>query len=428
MKMKRYHLALALSLHVFYSYVVATTDPIAPVFASFESGSSKVVILTSDFTEQQVRTAIGEAKVNGTNPSKWVETIFFIEPGAQWTLTETLHIPDRVTLIGSNVDGEDYTFLRGFDGDDGSGNLTAMVELGRFCTIYGVVFDGNKHFFSGNGVHYSENTRENLLTRVVIRNNSGNGMHWVNKSAYYSNYVNCSFINNDGYGIFYDQIGSHYTDNVFTLCEFSKNGLGGIGFQEKEESSVWESCLFSENKGPAFHQLEVLDDPTGASYCLNIRNCEFITNDGPAWLNSHGFARGIAFEDCAFQGNIASNSSYDGYGLFHVENEVSSEDNPESGLNAEVRGGVIFADNSDYLMKVETIPDPDTGRTSDKLVVSGGGVIGMIDEGNVAAPGMTMIVLDSTLLSSSLVEGPDLDVKSLLSLDPATGLSVAPDP
>jgi hypothetical protein len=242
------------------------------------------IVLSHDLSEAQVRKMLAGAKAN---------SVFVIPTGASWLLTDTLVIPDEVTVIGFHGGRSGtFTFKKGFDGP--------LAHVGSWVTLHGISFDGNRdEGFQGDGLvdPAGKGLREQKFVRVEVRNCAGHGFVFA-VPHYYSIYQFCTFDRNGGYGAVYGQVRSHHTDNVWDSCHFGWNGQGGIAFHGVEASSVWENCEFFHNGGAAFDHFlihkksgpgkPIAPQPQVGAGALVIRNSVIRNHAGPVWLNRDG--------------------------------------------------------------------------------------------------------------------------------------------
>ena len=394
----------------------ASGDPLKMLTASLNG----VTILTGDLDEKTVRDKIGEGQPGD---------VFYIEPGSSWTLSDTLNIPEGITIIGTNPGGgkgNTATFIKGFDGP--------LAEITRFVTLYGIRFDGNRQHYKGDGIvcggHFNEGVREVIMTRVEIANNEGNA-YVMNVPHYFCEFVLCTFSRNGGYGLVYGQVRSHHTDNMWRSCHISMNGKGGVAFYGMEASSVWENCEFFYNGGPAFdhflihkktgHGKPIGPRPEAGADVLIVRNSVIRNNAGPVWLQRVGRSQAIVFEDSRLKHNGQPKRSkvlndtehssktaaeYLGLtepvgGLFHVE---------EGRLNVELRGAFAW-NNTEYMFTAS--PHSMEGSS---ITISGGNRAGGV-KGSIHAPNGYAVILDTRLLE----EDASVNVKSGIGLDPLSG-------
>jgi hypothetical protein len=219
--------------------------------------------------------SLSEATVRDRIASADPEQAFLIEPGAQWTLTDTLRQPTLTTIRGFNLGRFDHpTFLKGFDG--------TLLEVESNCAMAGVAFDGNKaEGFGGDVCETAGNGRivDLRWDNVMLRNAAGDAMR-VSDTMYGSIFRQCRWNEADGWGIRLEPADAHHTRNVWSdSCVIDHCGAGGI----KWEFEARYSRLYAEvgrNGGPGI-QFE------GYMAAMAFDG-NFVQNDGPALLQRGG--------------------------------------------------------------------------------------------------------------------------------------------
>lgn len=405
----------------------AAGNPLAMLNASLKG----VEVIDGTMTEAQVRKTIAGGKAGD---------LFFLEPRNTWTLTDTLHIPEGVSLVGTyngGARGWQPTFVKGFDGP--------LATVTRFVTLYGLFFEGNKGAYAGDGIVAvggrpqkgkitDSGIRELRMIRVAVYRNRGHG--YVMKSGhYFSEFKFCTFDRNDGYAVVYDRIRSHNTDNLWTKCHFAQNRKGAFAFYSVENSSIWQHCEFFHNGGPAFTHFLIHKKlghgkkgigprPSFGAGALTIRNCIMRDHAGPVWLQRGGRAESIVFEDCRLKHNGFPHRSGPLKGtpdagksmqeLFGLAGPVSGLMHVEGGhLSAELRGGFAW-DNGEYIFSAG--PQSVGGN---RILVSSSSENGFT--GGIHAPRGFATILDLSMLP----ESAPITVQGGIGLDPRTGRSVA---
>lgn len=385
----------------------------APGLAGLVGGIRGFTVLTRE---------MGEVKVRKLLKSAAPQSVFVIEPGASWILTDTLVIPDEVTVYGNHFGrSAGFTFQKGFDGP--------LAHVGSWTTLHGVFFDGNKANFKGDGIvdPPGKGIREQRFVRVEVRNCEGNGFVLA-VPHYYSWYQFCTFDRNKGYGVVYGEVRSHHTDNVWDSCHFGWNEKGGFAFHGVEASSIWENCEFFHNAGPAFDHF-LINKKTGAGKpigprsgagagALAIRNTVIRNCPGPVWLNRGGVSEAIVFEDCRIKHNghprentFTKDSGKSAEEMFGLSAPAGGVFHVEGGrLYAEIRGG-FCRDNTKYFFT--TGPDSEEGS---RITISGACKPGHIT-GGIHAPNGYANIQDTSLLG----EDAEIKVKSGIGLDPVNG-------
>lgn len=226
---------------------------------------NSIIGITSDLSESEVRTKISGISSGG---------MALIEPGASWTLTDTLTIPAGVTVIGvaSKSNTTAPTFEKGFNG--------ALAERGRFVTLANLVFDGNRSSgYTGHGIVDSEQqTRECHYQNVTVRNCEGSGMQC--RLNYLSTYDTCRFQDN-GIGVEYLDEAEHVGQNLWQNCFVTGNDNAGYKYRYITRDSSWIRCSIHGNGGPGIH----CDTSSGQSFSNYLDRGTYISdNDGPALL------------------------------------------------------------------------------------------------------------------------------------------------
>ena len=377
-------------------------------------GLKSVIILKSSFSEKLIRKLIAKAIP---------KSVFIIEHGASWTLTSTLVIPDQTTIIGFDPGkSSTATFIKGFNG--------TLATVGSWVTLHGLIFNGNKKEFTGDGLtdpkKGKKGVREQRFIRVEVRNCAGNGFVFT-KPHYYSYYQFCSFDRNDGYGLVYGEIKSHHTDNLYDSCHWGWNGKGAVAFHAVEASSVWENCEFFHNGGAAFEHFLINKKlgngrpigprPGVGAGALVIRNSVIRNHAGPVWLNRGGKSEAIVFQDCRIKHNvnpkncaIIKKSGKTTAQLMGLTDPVGMLHCEKGQLFAELRGG-FCRDNGKYLFTAVA------GSIPGSRITIGGSCSSGHLTGGVHAPTGYATILDASLLKAEV----EIIVKSGIGLDPVNG-------
>lgn len=269
-------------------------------------------VLTDDLGEAEVREQVAGASSN---------SVFVIEPGAQWTLTDTLRIPERTQIHGADNFGnpktDHYTFKKGFDGP--------LATVQQKTLLTGITFFGNRGNHSGDGIVIGGDVNGapgNRFSRVVVGFCDGDGI--VLHCPYYNHFEQVISYLNAGWAVRYPPrpTDSHVSQNLFERCAFSKSRNGGVLYEHLDHSTLYNNVTMPYNKGPAIEFREGPKRfPGGNGYNLVFSSSSFIRNDGPVWLHRSGDASNIVFENCQMWKNLLDPSSNlsDPVGQVHVE-------------------------------------------------------------------------------------------------------------
>jgi hypothetical protein len=289
----------------------AVSGSISPSSVSTPSLNG-ITFLTNDMDEATVRSTVANASPN---------SVLIIEPGAQWTLTDTLTIPPRVQLYGgANIENAEtkYTFIKGFNGP--------LATIQNFTAMRGVTFHGNKTTYTGDGI-VVQDTPLITLSRIRIDRCAGNGITF-NTPIYFSYFTQVYLFANGGWGVHYPPLSSsHYSQNLFNRCNFGQNDAGGILYEDNEHTTKYNNCTFASNSGPAINISGAVDN-------VVFTNTNFTSNDGPV-LVANATANGITFADC----NLAHNVEQPDSALTTPVGQIHLE---SSRTDIEIRGGRAF--------------------------------------------------------------------------------------
>lgn len=377
------------------------------------NSAAQIITLDSSMSESVVRSLIGNAASG---------SIFYIRPGASWTLTSTLNIPAGVSIIGSAT-ANDAVFLRGFNGP--------MVVVGARVTLCGVVLDGNKSVYttdsgpiivagrlngSGDPDPLSPGVDHLTFTRVNARNNKGDALHIAGPMTF-SQFHFCKFDDNDGYGVLYGSVTSHHGNNVWNSIHFDTDLKASFAFYGVEQDSTWTNCEWLASNGPVFEQFPIYQQVQGGSPvlqptwgCSNLTIRGVMRDNGPVWLNRGGEAKSIVFTDCRMKHNatVPPDLGTTDVGTFDVE---------AGSLSVEVRGGAGWYDSfggGSPANPGALFVDRSTSSTLSRLMFAG-----IVNDYGIklhAANRLDFVITDTSMISSS-----DIHVNKGVGLNPATG-------
>jgi len=147
--------------------------------------------------------------------------------------------------------------------------------------MHGILFEGDKANFSGDGIQTTENMQGNLWTMVKINNMSGDSI--VPDRHYFNTFAQCRFQNSGGWGmhVLDNGTGGHVSQNYYgNFCIIGGNDAGGVKYETENDfvhSETYDLVTLSQNSGPAFYaQVTTLPNFTFLG--------SIVENDGPAFL------------------------------------------------------------------------------------------------------------------------------------------------
>lgn len=267
---------------------------------------NNIEMITDDMSESSVRDTISNGSANSA---------FIIEPGASWTLTDTLVQPAGSNIIGFNPGlFAAPTFKKGFDG--------TMMKVRNNSYLQGITLDGNKGSHTGNGIAFEEDPVTDTISggswfEVTIIDNEGDAC--VFESPVYSwEFRECRFHGSGGWGLRLKDAGTHHTRNIWLNSVMDDNDAGGVKYEMESRYSRMYAEI-GRNGGPA------VQADGGALHNFDLQG-NLIENDGPALLLD-GDVWGSININAQISGNAANPSGLTGpVGQIHAEGLQTNTD------------------------------------------------------------------------------------------------------
>jgi hypothetical protein len=336
---------------------------------------SGVQYLLDSMSESTVRSLVSSASQGAT---------FVVEPGASWTLTNSLSPPAGATIYGNSGKRRGSpTFVKGYNG--------RLLATSDFLTLDHVWLDGNSsNGFTGPGIRGS--SREMFFSNCTVEGNAGDGFR--HKGTYLSTWQRCRIYDNGGWGVNFRSSGGEQPHNHFYGPTYiGYNGAGGVNFDDNGKN-VTIYAWIGNNGGPGVRSSSGFDQFT-------IR-AQITDNDGPAYLHANGATRNITFDNCALSDNCLA---------------------PDSGLTTPV--GQIHCENGrpdiaiqgGYAIGHSTLYQATSSTVNHGLLVQAAGFSGL-HNGDIKGTNTFL-----TLMSTRTIDGT-IYVQSGIGLNPAGGGSV----